>query len=67
LPVDIVGENIDQVKDDALALQRVLEDLREQKARFSLAIIDACRDNPFKGRGKALGSRGLASTTAATG
>lgn len=67
LPVDIVGENIEQVKDDALALQRVLDDLREQKARFSLAIIDACRDNPFKGRGKALGSRGLAPTTAATG
>ena len=67
LPVDIVAENIDQVKDDGLALQRVLDDLREQKARFSLAIIDACRDNPFKGTGKAIGSRGLAPTTAATG
>ena len=67
LPVDIVGENVDQVKDDALALQRVLDDLRDQKARFSLAIIDACRDNPFKGTGRAIGSRGLAPTTAATG
>ena len=67
LPVDISAENIDQVKDDALALQRVLEDMREQKARFSLAIIDACRDNPFKGKGRAIGGRGLAPTTAANG
>ena len=67
LPVDIAAENIDQVKDDALALQRVLDDLREQKARFSLAIIDACRDNPFKGTSKAFGGRGLAPTTTATG
>ena len=67
LPVDIVGENIDQVKDDALSLQRVLEDMREQKARFSLAIIDACRDNPFKGKERAFGGRGLAPTTAANG
>lgn len=44
LPLDIAAENLDQVKDDALPLQRVLDDRREQKARFSLAIIDACRD-----------------------
>ncbi len=67
LPVDIAAESIDQVKDDALALQRVLDDFREQKARFSLAILDACRDNPFKGLGRALGGRGLAPVTAANG
>ncbi len=67
LPVDIAVENIDQIKDDSVALQRVLDDLHEQKARFSLAIVDACRDNPFKGTGKAIGSRGLAPTSAATG
>lgn len=67
LPVDITAENIDQVKDDALALQRVLDDMQEQKARFSLAIIDACRDNPFKVKGRAIGGRGLAPTTAANG
>jgi Caspase domain len=34
-----------------------------------LAIIDACRDNPFKSSGRSIGSgaRGLAPTTAATG
>ena len=67
LPVDINNENEDQVKDDSLPLQRVLDDLQEQKTKFSLAIIDACRDNPFRGKGRAIGGRGLAATTAATG
>jgi hypothetical protein len=30
-------------------------------------MIDACRDNPFKTTGRAIGGRGLAPTTAATG
>jgi formylglycine-generating enzyme required for sulfatase activity len=67
LPIDIRGESPDQVKDDAIPLQRVLADLADQKARFTLAIIDACRDNPFKGTGRAIGGRGLAPTTVATG
>jgi uncharacterized caspase-like protein len=67
LPVDIRGDNEDQVKDESLPLQRVLEDLQEQKTKFSLAIIDACRDNPFRGKGRAIGGRGLAPTTVATG
>jgi formylglycine-generating enzyme required for sulfatase activity len=67
LPVDIGGQTADQVRDDAVGLQRVLDDLHDQKARFSLAIIDACRDNPFKGLGKAIGGRGLAATAPATG
>jgi hypothetical protein len=50
-------------------LQRILDDLSERKARFSIAMIDACRDNPFVGSGRNIGgtSRGLAPTTAATG
>ena len=69
LPVDIRGDSEDQVRDDALPLQRLLDDLQDQKTKFSLAIIDACRDNPFKVAGKRSigGTRGLASTTAATG
>jgi len=67
LPVDIRSDSEDQVKDEAVPLQRVLDDLQEQKARFSLAIIDACRNNPFQHRGRALGGRGLAVTSAATG
>ena len=67
VPIDIVAENEQQVADDAVPLQRVLDDLRDQKARFSLAIVDACRDNPFKGAGRAIGGRGLAPVTAANG
>lgn len=67
LPVDIRGDSEDQVKDEAIPLQRVLDDLEEQKTKFSLAILDACRNNPFKSAGRALGGRGLAPTTAATG
>jgi len=67
LPVDIRGDSEEQVKDEAIPLQRILDDLSERKARFSLAIIDACRDNPFKGSGRTIGGRGLAPAAAASG
>ena len=67
LPTDIVGDSEAQVKDEAIQLQRVLDDMSEKKAKFTLAMIDACRDNPFKSSGRAIGGRGLAPTTAATG
>ena len=69
LPTNISPESEEQVKDDALMLQRVLDDLSEQKVRFSVAIVDACRDNPFPKTGTRSigGTRGLAPTTAATG
>ena len=67
LPVDIRGQSEEQVRDEAIPLQRLLDDFQDTKARFALAIIDACRDNPFKTAGRAIGGRGLASTSAATG
>lgn len=67
LPTDIVGDSEAQVRDEAIQLQRVLDDMSEKKAKFTLAMIDACRDNPFKTTGRAIGGRGLAPTTAATG
>jgi PQQ-dependent catabolism-associated CXXCW motif protein len=67
VPVDIIAESEAQVADDAVPLQRVLDDLRDQRARFTLAIVDACRDNPFKGSGRAIGGRGLAPVHAAKG
>jgi len=67
LPVDISAQNEEEVRDDGVSLQRLLDDMNEKNAKFTLAMIDACRDNPFKGPGRALGSRGLAPTTAATG
>jgi Skp family chaperone for outer membrane proteins len=67
LPTDIGSESEAQVKDEAIQLQRVLDDMTEKKAKFTLAVIDACRDNPFKTLDRAIGGRGLAPTTAATG
>jgi hypothetical protein len=69
LPTNIIGESEEQVRDEGLALQRVLDDLSAQRVRLSVAIIDACRDNPFARRsGRSIGvGRGLAPTVAATG
>lgn len=67
LPTDIGGESEAQVKDEGIQLQRILDDMTEKKAKFTLAMIDACRDNPFKSMGRNIGGRGLAPTTAATG
>jgi hypothetical protein len=67
LPIDIKGENEEQVKDDAIQLQRFLDDMQDKKTKFALAVIDACRDNPFKGNGRSVGTRGMAPTSAATG
>ena len=67
LPTDIRSEGEDQVKDESIQLQRVLDDMREKRVGFMLAVVDACRDNPFKDIGRAFGSRGLAATTASSG
>jgi len=67
LPVDVKGESEAQIRDDAVQVQRILDDLQESQAKFSLAVIDACRDNPFKGLGRNIGGRGLAPTNAANG
>jgi len=67
LPVDVRDQEEDQVKDDSMPLWKVLADLNERKPALTLAIIDACRNNPFEGKGKALGGKGLAATSAATG
>lgn len=69
IPLDVAGESEEQLRDEAIPLQRLLDDMSEKKAKFTLAMIDACRDNPFKSNWRALGGgpRGLAPTTAATG
>jgi len=69
IPIDVAGENEEQIRDEAIPLQRVLDDMADKKVKLTLAMIDACRDNPFKVSGRSVGSgtRGLAPTTAATG
>ncbi len=65
LPTDIRDDNDERVANDALPLQRVLSGLAQQKQRFSLVIIDACRDNPFAGKTRNVATRGLVPTAMA--
>lgn len=69
IPMDVNGDSEGQVREDAIPLQRILDDMTERKAKLTLAVIDACRDNPFKVAGRNVGgaTRGLAPTTPATG
>lgn len=67
LPTDISGNTEDQVRDKAIPLQRILDDLSGQQVRFALAIIDACRNNPFSTNGRNFGASGLSPALPATG
>jgi hypothetical protein len=67
LPADVRDESETQIRDESILLQRVLEDIDEAKPSFTLVIIDACRDNPFRGKARSVGGRGLSPTSAATG
>ncbi len=61
LPVDLQAEKESDVAYDAVDLSRLLDRISQVQARFALAVIDACRNNPFEGRGRSIGAgRGLA-------
>lgn len=47
LPVDIQVSNERSIMRDGMSLEQLVTDLN-QRARFSLLIIDACRDDPFR-------------------
>ena len=60
LPIDIEAETEGQIEKTSYGLNELTEKLSETKANFSLVIIDACRDNPIKSKGRSVGnSRGL--------
>jgi hypothetical protein len=67
IPIDTAGESEEQIRDDAMPLQRILDDMTEKRAKLTVAMIDACRDNPFKTVSRNFTTRGLAPTSAATG
>ena len=67
IPIDTAGESEEQIRDDAMPLQRILDDMTEKRAKLTVAMIDACRDNPFKTVSRNFSTRGLAPTSAATG
>lgn len=67
LPADVGAKTEAEVRDESLTLSKVLDDLRGANPTFTLAIIDACRDNPFAVRGRSIGGRGLTGVAGATG
>lgn len=60
LPTDVEGETQSQIEKVSYSVNGLLEELDRIKPRFSLLIVDACRDNPLRSRGRTIGiSRGL--------
>ena len=48
LPTDFHAVAEDEVKDRAFPVSRFLSQIRKKRARVSIVILDACRDNPFR-------------------
>lgn len=76
LPVDarvssaLDDRDRDQIREDSVDLKRFMSELEERKTKFALAVIDACREDPFPRPqgGRSVGAKvGLAQTTPATG
>jgi len=61
IPTDLEAAKEADVANDGIDLGKLLDRMAQVQPRFSLAVIDACRDNPFKSTGRSIGgSRGLA-------
>ena len=70
LPVDFeLPNDANDVADQSVSLQSIQDKLADAKARFTLLVIDACRDNPLpKKAGRGLSTaRGLAAPSAPNG
>ncbi len=60
LPVDIEGDTQSQVEKMSYPVNVLFEELDRMKARVAVVIVDACRDNPLRVRGRVIGAaRGL--------
>jgi glutamate/aspartate transport system substrate-binding protein len=60
LPIDIEAGSESQVEKTAYGLADLTDKLSEAKASFALVMVDACRDNPLKSKGRSVGAtRGL--------
>ena len=61
LPTDIEATSESEVEKTAYGLNDMMDHLGQAKATFSLVLLDACRDNPLKTKGRNVGgtARGL--------
>lgn len=66
IPVDAQIEDAGEVPLAAVALSELLRTMERAQSRLTIAILDACRDNPFPAATRSIG-RGLAPVKAPTG
>ncbi len=60
LPTDIEAMTESEVEKTAYELNALSDKISESKPAFTLVLVDACRDNPLKSRGRGVGNaRGL--------
>lgn len=60
LPTDIEANSESQVEKTAYELLALTDKISEAKPAFSLVMVDACRNNPLKSKGRNIGNaRGL--------
>lgn len=60
LPIDIEANSESEIEKTSYGLTDLMEQLSAARAAFALVLVDACRDNPLKGRGRNLpATRGL--------
>jgi len=70
IPVDFQDYRVKgDIADQSISLQSLQDKLAEARAKFTLLVVDACRDNPLPRKaGRALGAtRGLAQASSAEG
>lgn len=66
IPIDNNGLDGDTLKYKAFNVGILLDSMEKSKQPVSLIILDACRDNPFRGF-RSMGMRGLANSSGPTG
>jgi uncharacterized protein len=70
LPVDVKLESKADLRDEAISLKNIIEDLNAAQIKTSILILDSCRNNPFsrgwKGPGRDIIARGWSSEAVAS-
>lgn len=70
LPVDVKLESKADLRDEAISLKNIIEDLNSAQIKTSILILDSCRNNPFsrgwKGPGREIIARGWSSEAVAS-
>ena len=66
IPVDFDGQSETDVRYKAQPVGPLQERIEQSGARLNILVLDACRDNPFRGRARDL-TVGLAAMNAGAG